>query len=47
MVILITSYFLSSTKLKKRAEQVLPGSEGSVGEERTGRDGPNNVYTYE
>jgi hypothetical protein len=48
------SFLLSlmfSTKLEKRAEQVLPGSEG-VGETGSewgvgGRDGPNNVCTYE
>jgi hypothetical protein len=38
--------------LKKRAEQVLPGSErGRVERERAGsmgeRNGSNNVYTYE
>jgi hypothetical protein len=37
--------------LEKRAEQILPGSEGNV-EEREGmgargRNGPNNVCTYE
>jgi hypothetical protein len=32
-VFLITVYVFSSTKLEKRAEQVLPGSKGS-GEER-------------
>jgi hypothetical protein len=48
------SYLLSlmfSTKLEKRAEQVLPGNEG-VGEtgrewEAGVRDGPKNVCTYE
>jgi hypothetical protein len=44
------SFFLSlrfffSTKLEKRVEQVLPGSERWAGD--GGRDGPNNVYTYE
>jgi hypothetical protein len=38
-------YVFSSTKLEKRAEQVLHVSE--VGREGGGRDGPNNVYTYE
>jgi hypothetical protein len=38
------SYVFSSTKLEKRAEQVLPGSERGWG---GGRDSPNNVYTYE
>jgi hypothetical protein len=35
--------------LEKREEQILPGSEGS-GVEREGargRNGPNNVHTYE
>jgi hypothetical protein len=35
-------YVFSSTKLEKRAEQVLSRSEGGGG-----RDGPNNVCTYE
>jgi hypothetical protein len=50
-VFLIAAYVFSSTKLEKRAEQVLPGSEGGGGrgrEQKTrGRDGPNNVCTYE
>jgi hypothetical protein len=37
--------------LEKRAEQVLPGSKGGVGEkegkETGGRNEPNNVCTYE
>jgi hypothetical protein len=41
----------SSTKLEKRAEQFLPGSEGCRGRERGpgARDGkdPNTVCTYE
>jgi hypothetical protein len=50
-VFLIIAYVFSSTKLEKRAEQVLPGSEGSV-DEREGweageRNDPNNVHTYE
>jgi hypothetical protein len=41
-----------STKLEKRAEQVLPGSEEGVGGEREwagdgGRNDPSNVCTYE
>jgi hypothetical protein len=44
------AYVFYSTKLKKRAEQVLPGSKG-LGRERgrrvQGRDGPNNVCTHE
>jgi hypothetical protein len=51
---LCLSYYanvFSSTKLVIRAEQVLPGSEGDVGErEGTGSRGekwPNNVCTYE
>jgi hypothetical protein len=47
---LIIVYVFSSTKLEKRAEQVLPGSEGG-GEERkemgSWRRDPNNVCTYE
>jgi hypothetical protein len=44
-------YVFSSTKLEKMVEQVLPGSEEG-GERRKGwgtggRDGPNNVCTYE
>jgi hypothetical protein len=44
-------FLFSSTKLEKRAEQVLPGSE-KCGRKREGagseaRDGPNNVCTYE
>jgi hypothetical protein len=31
-VLLIIAYVFSSTKLEKRAEQVLPGSEGVRGE---------------
>jgi hypothetical protein len=42
---------MSSTKLKKRIEQVLPGSERVWGRERwwgaREKDGPNNVCTYE
>jgi hypothetical protein len=50
---LCLSYYLnvfSSTKLEKRAEQVLPGSEcgrGGRGAGTGGRDGSNNIYTYE
>jgi hypothetical protein len=44
----IFPHVFSSTKLEKRAEQVLPGSEGGGGMRGArGRDGPNNVYTYE
>jgi hypothetical protein len=44
--------FFSSTKLEKRAEQDLPGNErdegnGGEGQEAEGRNGQNNVYTYE
>jgi hypothetical protein len=43
-VFLIIAYVYSSTKLEKRAEQVLPGSKGSEGErkgvEGWGRDDP-------
>jgi hypothetical protein len=45
-VFLIIAYVFSSTKLKKREEQVLPGSEVG-GEGAEGRNGPNNVCTYE
>jgi hypothetical protein len=42
---------LSSTKLEKRAEHVLPGSDGIGGRGRGrgagGRNDPNNVHTYE
>jgi hypothetical protein len=45
------AYVFSSTKLEKREEQVLPGSEEG-GKEREGmggrrRDGPQSIYTYE
>jgi hypothetical protein len=49
MPCLIMPYVFSSTKLEKRAEQVLPGSEGveGGGARRQGEDGSKNVYTYE
>jgi hypothetical protein len=41
---------MSSTKLEKRAEQVLPGSDGGWWDRdetgAVGRNGPNNVCTY-
>jgi hypothetical protein len=42
-------YVFSSTKLENRAEQFLPGSEvaGREGVGGGGRNGPNNVCTYE
>jgi hypothetical protein len=41
-------YVFSPTKLEKRAEKVLPGSEGGLGgREEVGSDDPNNVCTYE
>jgi hypothetical protein len=51
-VFLIIAYVFSSTKLEKRAEQVLPGSEGRLGGigrgwETGGRNGPNNVCICE
>jgi hypothetical protein len=52
-VFLIIAYVFSSTKLEKRAEQVLPGRErdGGRGREQGGgageRNGPNNICTYE
>jgi hypothetical protein len=49
LVFLIIACVFSSTKLEKRAEQVLPGSEGvgvkGRGWGAGGRDGPNNVCT--
>jgi hypothetical protein len=48
MLCLIISYVFSSTQLEKnRAEKDLPESEGSFGGGAGGRNGPNNVYTYE
>jgi hypothetical protein len=44
-VFLIIAYVFSSTKLEIKAEQILPGSEEGWGVE--GRNGPNNVCTYE
>jgi hypothetical protein len=44
MLSLIT-YVFFSTKLEKRAEQVLPGIKG--GGETVGRNDLNNVCTYE
>jgi hypothetical protein len=47
-VVFIIAYVFSSIKLEKRAEQFLPGSEGVGKKEGTrGRNGPNNVCTYE
>jgi hypothetical protein len=43
---LIIAYVFYSTKLEKRAEQVLPGSKGVEGEAGS-RNGPNSAYTYE
>jgi hypothetical protein len=47
----LLSLVFSSTKLEKKAEQVLPGNEKVRGVEEgrgpVGRDGPNNVFTYE
>jgi hypothetical protein len=42
MLCLSEYYVFSSKKLEKRAEQVLPGSKRVAG-----RNGPNNVCTYE
>jgi hypothetical protein len=48
---LIVDYFFSSTKLEKKVEQVLSGSKGVGRSEQgwgeRGRDGPNNVCTFE
>jgi hypothetical protein len=39
------SYVFSSTKLEKRAEQVLPGSKvGEKGRGTSGRNGPNYAH---
>jgi hypothetical protein len=50
-VFLIIAYVFSSTKLEKRAEQILPGSKGGEGEKEGAggrvRNDPNNVCTYE
>jgi hypothetical protein len=43
--LLTISYVFSSTKLEKRVEQVLPGSEGLRGWESWRGSGINNVYT--
>jgi hypothetical protein len=52
LVFFITAYVFSSTKLEKREEQVLLGSEGGIGgrwrEQGEGvRNGPNNLCIYE
>jgi hypothetical protein len=57
LVLLINIYTLSSTNLKIRAKQFLPGSEGVEGEKEEvgeregaggrGRNDPNIVCTYE
>jgi hypothetical protein len=48
---LISIYVYSSTKLEKRAEKVLPRSKEFEEKRRDwgagGRNGPNNVDTYE
>jgi hypothetical protein len=41
----LSYYVFSSTKLEKRAKENLPGSKGAWG--IGGRNGPNNVCTYE
>jgi hypothetical protein len=43
-VFLIIAYVFSSTILEKRAEQVLPGSEGD-GREREGAEGRRDKWT--
>jgi hypothetical protein len=51
--VFIIVYVYSSTKLERREEQILPRSEGGWGKRdgggkgAAGRNGPNNVYTYE
>jgi hypothetical protein len=52
MLSFLLSHIFSSTKMEKRAEQVLPGSRGMEGRRgkggrRGGRNGPKNVCTYE
>jgi hypothetical protein len=55
LILLITVYTLSSTKLEIRAKQFLPGSKGVRGRGRrwrkregvVGRNDPNIVCTYE
>jgi hypothetical protein len=51
LCLFIIVYTLTSTKLEMRAEQILPESEGVRGREGgggiEGRNGPNNVCTYE
>jgi hypothetical protein len=51
MSFLIIAYVYSSTKLEKRAEQVCLEARGIGGRGRKlwagGRNGPNNVCTYE
>jgi hypothetical protein len=46
-VFLIIAYVFSSTKLEKRAEQVLPGSKGRWDGGEGGRNDPNNVCAYD
>jgi hypothetical protein len=48
----ISYYVFPSTKLEKRTEQVLPGSEGGFvgrgrGQGAGERNGPTNICTYE
>jgi hypothetical protein len=45
-VFLIIPYVFSSTKLEKRAEQVLPGSEGVGGEGESGGEIAQTMYTH-
>jgi hypothetical protein len=45
-VFLIISYIYSSTKLEKRAEQVLPGSEGGWSEGGQGGEMAQTTYTH-
>jgi hypothetical protein len=48
-IFLIVVYVFSSTKLEKRTEQALPGSEEVEGRGtgQGGENGPNNICTYE
>jgi hypothetical protein len=45
-VFLIIAYVFSSTKLDKRAEQVLPGIKGGEGEEEEGGKMTQTMYAH-
>jgi hypothetical protein len=46
LCLLITTYFFSSTKLEKRAEQFLPGSEGTGEERGRGANTAQTMYVH-